>query len=99
MRYIYIVTRTVRGEKSGTSIPNLGVHTSKNRAIEHFDSVVEDRVKIGYKIIFSRWNSKFDYLDFPSFELKTAAMSYKGEIETLRLEVWKNIGGKRHDVK
>jgi hypothetical protein len=90
MRYIYIVTRTVKGEKVGTSMPNLGVHTNKKRALEHFNGVVEDRERIGYKISWSRWNPETIYPDdLPHFEMKTALM-IDGEVEeTLRLERWK----------
>jgi hypothetical protein len=90
MRYIYIVTRTVKGEKSGTSVPNLGVHTNKTRALKHFNGVVEDRVKIGYEIVYSWWNPETNYPDdLPHFEMKTALMLSGDVQETLRLERWK----------
>lgn len=51
MRYVYIVTRVVRGETPYlVSVPNLGVYASVVKAIDHWKSAVEDRKKCGCQV-------------------------------------------------
>jgi hypothetical protein len=44
-RSVYVVTRIFKGNNSHTVIPNLGIHFSKKAALEHWESVINDRMK------------------------------------------------------
>ena len=62
MKYIYIVTRIVTGQKYGVAVPNLGVHTSYSKAKSHFDSVVAGRLKYGKAtVLWTRYLPKNEY--------------------------------------
>jgi hypothetical protein len=48
VKYAYIITRTfTRFEPGITELPNLGVHSTFKKALEHYESVKADRAKFG----------------------------------------------------
>ena len=85
MRKIYIVTRIVTDSEFGTPVPNLGVHTSRKSAEDHYFGVVEDRKKLGDKVVWERLNN----IDKYNKDLREAYIERgKKEVEKLKIEVW-----------
>lgn len=82
-KYVYIVTRIVMPKKKqyGTSIPNLGVHSSLNKALGHFNDVKQDRIKRGYERCY-------DHYPLDDRIYKICRLENANEVEELRLERW-----------
>ena len=84
---IYIVTRYVTDATVGTPIPNLGVHTSQKSALKHYDGVIEDRIRIGARVLHNRALTLHKY---NNRDMRDALIINKdGSHERLKIEVWK----------
>lgn len=85
MNNVYIITRIMEDE---TSIPNLGVHFNKKKALDHFEDVIKDRKNRMALIHYVRTyeiNHKLREI-----LLKEALiLNLNGPKEILRLEHWK----------
>lgn len=88
-KYVYIVTRIViqKREIYGTAIPNLGVHSSLEKAIDHFNDIKKDRLE--YKNRYCRWDNYLPKNKYDSRHLyRVARLESDIEIEELRIEKW-----------
>lgn len=96
MKYAYVVTRTVKGEPLNVvEIPNLGVHTSYEKARQHFDSVRLDRIKSGLRNLYT--HPGFTQPG-PVSVLRTSLFYHpNGMSEEIRLEKW--VTGKKSKPK
>jgi hypothetical protein len=54
-RYVYVVTRTVRGSNPhATPTPNLGVTSSGRKALQHYHLIIDDRLGLGGVLAWKR---------------------------------------------
>ena len=92
--YIYIVTRIVDvdGKRFGTAVPNLGVHTSLKKAVNHFEGVKTERLKRGYVCHWDIYGEDPPACIDTRKDVRTAMLTVRGEYaetETLKIERWK----------
>lgn len=92
MKYVYIVTRTVKNEPANIlEIPNLGVHTSYEDARKHFDSVRLSRIQHGARNL---WTHPGFTQPGPCSVVRSSFFTYEnGQTEEIRLEKW--VTGKK----
>jgi hypothetical protein len=85
MKHVYIVTRIVEKLTNGIrEIPNLGVHTSFKKALQHYNSVIVDR---GANSV---WN--IENFNDPITSERTTLLATFWSVdhqEEVRLEKWK----------
>lgn len=91
MKYVYVVTRIMPNNQEGiVNIPNLGVHTSGEKALMHYRNVVRDRM--GHDLPPSR-AYEFGQIFATNSSVGTDRYLVIAEkqigSETLRLEKWK----------
>jgi hypothetical protein len=84
-RNIYVVTRYVTDATLVTPIPNLGVHTSKKKALAHYKSVIEDRLRLGARLLHEH---KLDQ-NIQNKDMIEALIASKDGYERLKIEVWR----------
>jgi hypothetical protein len=97
--YIYIVSRTVLNPEIGVPRSVLGVHTSKTKALNHFNSIVQDRIDIRRhpdQIFTCHWDRDVydcgtdkDSLTSIHKDVREAYLKLREEIEYLYIEKWK----------
>jgi hypothetical protein len=88
LKYAYVITRIVQGEPKGIkSVPNLGVYSSKEKAIRHFDAIIANRFKNSHKIQWGQETNLEPHARY--FVILQAYISKGDEFEDLRLEKWK----------
>lgn len=87
MKYVYVVTRTVKNEPANIlEIPNLGVHTSYEKAKKHFESVRLARIQYGARNLYT--HPGFTQPG-PYSVLRTSFFTHEnGMTEEVRLEKW-----------
>jgi hypothetical protein len=91
MRHVYVVTRIpVNNFEGGVSVPNLGVHTSLQKAERHFDSVVKDRQMRSKKKIHVNTVRAKDMPAYMKERMLVLSTAYvvEPEREEVRLERW-----------
>jgi len=88
MKYVYIVTRVVTNETGpGVAIPNLGIHTSLKKALVHYNSIVEDRVQRGYKILWDH-STPEDWRHERAVRTRECMIEQPTCLENLIIERW-----------
>jgi len=85
MKYIYMVTRIVTGDKHGSAVPTLGCHTSLKLAIKHFNDIVEDRVGCGATL---QWRHNLPQSKYNN-RAEEALLVNGEESERLFIERWR----------
>ena len=93
MKYIYIVSRTVKDSNSNVSyLPILGVFASLKKAREHYDLVINWRVEAGFKLYWNMLEEEKIPKGIPIKNMSKAYLSLKRDydeiIEELRIERW-----------
>lgn len=87
--YVYVVTRICKNEKYGTSIPNLGVHTSQDKAVRHYKSIIQDRTKYA-EVLWDRVHPSVFWQDERTVVIRESWINHKNEeTEHLKLEKWR----------
>jgi len=90
VKYVYVVTRIMKSVKPGIiEIPNLGVHTSYEKAETHFKSVVDDRYGTGEALPHLKYGRQWAPTVRPSLRERFLVInSVNIKDEEIRLEKW-----------